>query len=78
MANMALADRNGKHFGAILNYLRDGTIPLPETRRETMELQVSGRLLHGQDMVCRPRPSITAWTSSYWAPSRTSARWGSR
>ena len=24
-------DRNGKHFGAILNYLRDGTIPLPET-----------------------------------------------
>ena len=44
MANMALTDRNGKHFGAILNYLRDGTIPLPETRRETMELQVSGRL----------------------------------
>ena len=33
-------DRNGKHFGAILNYLRDGTIPLPETRRELMELQV--------------------------------------
>ena len=35
-----LIDRNGKHFGAILNYLRDGTIPLPETRRELMELQV--------------------------------------
>ena len=34
------SDRNGKHFGAILNYLRDGTIPLPETRRELMELQV--------------------------------------
>ena len=34
-------DRNGKHFGAILNYLRDGTIPLPETRRELMELQVA-------------------------------------
>merc|ERR1719234_2131603 len=29
-----LIDRNGKHFGAILNYLRDGTIPLPDTRRE--------------------------------------------
>lgn len=35
-----LIDRNGKHFGAILNYLRDGIIPLPETRRELMELQV--------------------------------------
>merc|ERR550534_3404222 len=34
-----LIDRNGKHFGAILNYLRDGTIPLPDTRRELMELQ---------------------------------------
>merc|ERR1719460_1716771 len=32
-----LIDRNGKHFGAILNYLRDGTIPLPDTRRELMD-----------------------------------------
>ena len=37
---VSCTDRNGKHFGAILNYLRDGTIPLPETRRELMELQV--------------------------------------
>merc|ERR550519_3000394 len=33
-----LMDRNGKHFGAILNFLRDGTIPLPETKRELSEL----------------------------------------
>merc|ERR1719391_1292174 len=38
-----LIDRNGKHFGAILNYLRDGTIPLPETRRELMELQAEAK-----------------------------------
>jgi len=33
-----LIDRCGKHFGTILNYLRDGAVPLPETRRETEEL----------------------------------------
>ena len=32
-------DRNGKHFGSILNFLRDGQIPLPDTRRELLELQ---------------------------------------
>ena len=29
-----LIDRSGKHFGSILNFLRDGAVPLPETRRE--------------------------------------------
>ncbi|CAJ0940979.1 unnamed protein product [Ranitomeya imitator] len=33
-----LIDRCGKHFGTILNYLRDGAVPLPETRREIEEL----------------------------------------
>uniref|UniRef100_A0A3Q1HWY0 BTB domain-containing protein n=1 Tax=Anabas testudineus TaxID=64144 RepID=A0A3Q1HWY0_ANATE len=33
-----LIDRCGKHFGTILNYLRDGAVPLPESRRETEEL----------------------------------------
>ena len=34
-----LIDRCGKHFGIILNFLRDGTVALPETRRELQELQ---------------------------------------
>ena len=34
-----LIDRCGKHFGTILNFLRDGTVPLPESRRELLELQ---------------------------------------
>merc|ERR1719187_2343750 len=38
-----LIDRNGKHFGAILNYLRDGTIPLPENRRELAELHAEAK-----------------------------------
>lgn len=33
-----LIDRSGKHFGSILNFLRDGTVPLPDTRRELKEL----------------------------------------
>lgn len=33
-----LIDRCGKHFGTILNYLRDGTVALPDTYREIMEL----------------------------------------
>ncbi|KZC07193.1 PREDICTED: BTB/POZ domain-containing adapter for CUL3-mediated RhoA degradation protein 3-like [Dufourea novaeangliae] len=33
-----LIDRCGKHFGTILNFLRDGSIPLPESTREMAEL----------------------------------------
>lgn len=33
-----LIDRCGKHFGTILNFLRDGCVSLPETCKETAEL----------------------------------------
>uniref|UniRef100_A0A224XGY7 Putative potassium channel tetramerization domain protein n=1 Tax=Panstrongylus lignarius TaxID=156445 RepID=A0A224XGY7_9HEMI len=33
-----LIDRCGKHFGSILNFLRDGLVPLPESCKETAEL----------------------------------------
>jgi len=33
-----LIDRCGKHFSAILNYLRDGSIILPDNRYELAEL----------------------------------------
>ena len=33
-----MIDRSGKHFGAILNYLRDTTISLPETKKECQEM----------------------------------------
>ncbi|KAI0209073.1 BTB/POZ domain-containing adapter for CUL3-mediated RhoA degradation protein 3 [Lamellibrachia satsuma] len=32
-----LIDRCGKHFGSILNYLRDGDISLPESKHELLE-----------------------------------------
>lgn len=33
-----LIDRCGKHFATILNFLRDGSVPLPETSKEIAEL----------------------------------------
>ena len=33
-----LIDRDGRHFGTMLNYLRDEAVPLPETKKETQEL----------------------------------------
>ncbi|XP_066498080.1 BTB/POZ domain-containing adapter for CUL3-mediated RhoA degradation protein 1 [Hoplias malabaricus] len=31
-------DRSGRHFPLVLNFLRDGTVPLPETQRELEEV----------------------------------------
>ncbi|XP_019854127.1 PREDICTED: BTB/POZ domain-containing adapter for CUL3-mediated RhoA degradation protein 3-like [Amphimedon queenslandica] len=33
-----LIDRSGKHFGLILNFLRDGSVALPESKKECTEL----------------------------------------
>ncbi|CAL8077814.1 unnamed protein product [Calicophoron daubneyi] len=38
-----LIDRSGKHFGTLLNYIRDGSVPLPENRRELEELLIEAR-----------------------------------
>jgi len=46
-----LIDRCGKHFGTILNFLRDGTVPLPETRRELLELQKEAKYYLIEELV---------------------------
>ncbi|CAH0395048.1 unnamed protein product [Bemisia tabaci] len=38
-----LIDRSGKHFGAILNFLRDGVVPLPDTVKEMAELMAEAK-----------------------------------
>ena len=45
------ADRNGKHFGSILNFLRDGQIPLPDTRRELLELQAEAKYYCVEELI---------------------------
>lgn len=37
-AGWILIDRCGKHFGTILNFLRDGCVPLPESAKQMAEL----------------------------------------
>lgn len=38
-----MIDRCGKHFGTILNFLRDGNVFLPECKRELAELQAEAK-----------------------------------
>ncbi|XP_035745250.1 BTB/POZ domain-containing adapter for CUL3-mediated RhoA degradation protein 2 isoform X2 [Egretta garzetta] len=50
-----LIDRCGKHFGTILNYLRDDTIALPKHRQEIKELMAEAKyyLIQGLVDMCQ-------------------------
>lgn len=56
-----LIDRCGKHFGAILTYLRDGSVTLPKSRQGIMELQAEAKyyLIQGLVEVCQR--SLQVW-----------------
>lgn len=58
-----LIDRCGKHFGTILNYLRDGVVPLPESRRETEELLAEAKYYLVQGLVdeCQAALQVEYW-----------------
>merc|ERR1719282_1360385 len=63
-----LIDRNGKHFGSILNFLRDGQIPLPDTRRELMELQAEAKYFCIEELsnACDTSLSKMGWGEGGW------------
>ena len=44
-------DRDAKHFGTILNFLRDGIVALPETKRELAELKTEAEYYGIMDLV---------------------------
>lgn len=46
-----LIDRSGRHFGTILNYLRDGSVSLPESQRELEEVLCEARYYLIQGLV---------------------------
>ncbi|VDD76244.1 unnamed protein product [Mesocestoides corti] len=52
-----LLDRCGKHFNIILNYLRDGSVPLPDNRQDLEELLVETRFycLEGLRRMCEEK-----------------------
>ena len=43
LAGWVLIDRSGKYFGTILNFLRDGSVSLPETKKECLELAAEAK-----------------------------------
>lgn len=45
-----LIDRCGKHFGTILSFIRDGSVPLPESKRELLELQKEAKFYLIQEL----------------------------
>lgn len=46
-----LIDRCGKHFGTILNFLRDGSVPLPESSKQILELLAEAKYYCIADLV---------------------------
>ncbi|XP_044286161.1 BTB/POZ domain-containing adapter for CUL3-mediated RhoA degradation protein 2 [Varanus komodoensis] len=50
-----LIDRCGKHFGAVLNYLRDNVVTLPKNRQEIKELMAEAKyyLIQGLVDLCQ-------------------------
>uniref|UniRef100_A0A8P0P5N8 Potassium channel tetramerization domain containing 13 n=2 Tax=Canis lupus familiaris TaxID=9615 RepID=A0A8P0P5N8_CANLF len=51
LAGWVLIDRSGRHFGTILNYLRDGSVPLPDNTRELGELLGEARYYLVQGLI---------------------------
>ncbi|XP_069044477.1 BTB/POZ domain-containing adapter for CUL3-mediated RhoA degradation protein 1 isoform X2 [Lepisosteus oculatus] len=46
-----IVDRSGRHFDSVLNFLRDGSVPLPETTRELEEVLLEARFYRVQGLV---------------------------
>lgn len=68
-----LIDRSGKHFGTILNFLRDGYVPLPECRVETVEILAEAKyyliqvsLYHRLKFIAQRISAIHAFLFTYY------------
>lgn len=46
-----MIDRCGRHFEAIISFLRDGNLPLPDSKRELLELMKEAKYYLVQEMV---------------------------
>ena len=53
-----MIDRSGKHFGAILNFLRDGTVALPESLQELQELLAEAKFYLIEELVSECEQAI--------------------
>ncbi|XP_053562243.1 BTB/POZ domain-containing adapter for CUL3-mediated RhoA degradation protein 2 [Bombina bombina] len=62
-----LIDRCGKHFGSILNYLREDTIVLPKSLHEVKELMAEAKYYLIQGLVDKCQAALQDKTDSYEA-----------
>jgi hypothetical protein len=67
-AGWILIDRCGKHFGTILNYLRDGAVPLPESRREIEELLAEAKYYLVQGLLEECQAALQVGTQHTYRP----------
>jgi len=56
-----LIDRCGKHFATILNFLRDGSIPIPESQRELQELSSEAKYYLIQELIDLCDQQLSFW-----------------
>ncbi|KAI2807713.1 hypothetical protein RDWZM_005188 [Blomia tropicalis] len=56
-----IIDRCGKHFGTILNFLRDASVPLPENKREIQELLIEAKYYLIQDLISICELALEKW-----------------
>lgn len=56
-----LIDRCGKHFATILNFLRDGSVSLPDSQRELVELQAEAKYYLIQELIDACENSLNRW-----------------
>ena len=56
-----MIDRCGKHFATILNFLRDGLISLPESKREVTELLAEAKYYLIQELIDSCESVLNRW-----------------
>lgn len=56
-----LIDRCGKHFGTILNFLRDDSVPLPDNQRDLQELMTEARYYCISELVEQCESGLRQW-----------------
>lgn len=60
-------DRSGRHFELVLNFLRDGSVPLPEDHRELDEVLKEAQYYRVQGLVqhCLGVMQVNTWISFF-------------
>lgn len=67
-------DRDGKHFGTILNFLRDGFVPVPSDPLETAQLLIEAQYYQLSGLIDLLTPEERVQAASWrWSPSSKSA-----